>query len=79
MSALARTPDFKSDVVPLPKSAKNGSEPALFNHLVGKPEQRRRDRKAQFSRRLEIDNHLEFGRLHHGQIRRLLPSSMRPT
>jgi hypothetical protein len=43
----------------------------LFEHLVGKPQQRRRDREAQCLCRPEIDDHFEPGRLHDRQIRGL--------
>src|SRR5262245_20010261 len=38
--------------------------PASFDHLVGPGEQRRRNFKAKRPTRLEIDDQLEFGRLH---------------
>src|SRR5438105_1806077 len=45
-----------------------------FDHLVGKREQRRRDRQAERPGGLQVDDHLELGRLHHWQVGRLLTS-----
>src|SRR5437870_3364479 len=39
----------------------------LFNHVVGKQQEFAADRQTQLSRRLEIDNQLEFDRLLHRQ------------
>jgi hypothetical protein len=40
----------------------------LFDNLVSNCEKRRRHRKAKFLGRSEIDDHLKFGGLDHGQI-----------
>jgi hypothetical protein len=40
----------------------------LFDHLVSAREQRRRDVEAERLRRLEVDHHFEFGRLHDREI-----------
>src|SRR3954447_19659896 len=43
----------------------------LLDHLIGAQQQRRRDRKAQYLRSLEIDDQLNIGRLLNRQISRL--------
>jgi serine/threonine protein phosphatase PrpC len=46
-----------------PLCAKSRHSPASFDHLVGNSEQRRRDRDTEPVCRLEVDDHLELGRL----------------
>ena len=48
------------------------TSPALFDHLVGAPEQRRWNGKAKRFRRLEIDHQFKFGRRRTWKIGRLL-------
>ena len=57
----------------------------LFDHLVGNSEERRRHGEAERLRGLEIDDQIEFGRLHEWQItvskfwrRRFQPADARP-
>src|SRR5262249_20570340 len=44
---------------------------SLFDHLVGEREQRRRNVDAERLRRLQVDDEVEFARLHDRQFRRL--------
>jgi hypothetical protein len=44
---------------------------ALFDHLIGPREDRRRDRQAERRGSLQVDHQLEFGRLLNWQIGRL--------
>src|SRR5215472_13373860 len=45
---------------------------SLLDHLVGNGQQRWRHRKIDRSRGMQVDDELEFGRLHHRQVGRLL-------
>src|ERR1700736_1505098 len=76
-SACPLTPDVGADIAKRQRSANFGlmhcSENAyLFDHLIRAGEERRRNVEAERLRCLEIDHKLEFGRLLHRQVGRLL-------
>jgi hypothetical protein len=61
-------------------SSCSGAESRLaisFDHLIGAGEQRRRDDEAKRLGSLKVDDQLELGRLHDGQVDRLNAGEVR--
>ena len=81
-SAIHPIATGKAHVAGCPKKQLRHFEPqfaALFDHLVGAGEQRRRNRQSDRSRGRKIDHQIELGRLFHRNFAGLRAAQIRST